>query len=128
MTQKVIWHPNMAPSLLLLYVITNEKNLKLKQIDRLLAASKIFPAETRSNNSGRYTCCYKYLEAYQHVLRKNSLLYMQQNDSVYQMILSIRLLFSNLYYKKSRVSPSVCRSVRLFVRQSVRPSHPSVIR
>ena len=33
----------MAPSFLLLYVITNEKTLKLSQIDWLLAASKIFP-------------------------------------------------------------------------------------
>ena len=32
-------------------------------IDRLVAASKIFPAETRSNNCGRYTCCYIYLSA-----------------------------------------------------------------
>ena len=42
----------MAPYFLLLYVITNEKTLKLTQIDRLLAASQIFPAETHSNNSG----------------------------------------------------------------------------
>ena len=48
----------MSPTFLLLYTITNEKTLKLTQIDRLQAASKIFPAETRSNNSGRYTCCY----------------------------------------------------------------------
>ena len=46
MTQKVIWHPNTAPSFFLLYVITNEKTLKLKQI-----ASKIFPAETRKNSA-----------------------------------------------------------------------------
>ena len=52
-TQKVIWHPNMSPTFLLLYAITNEKTLKLTQIDRMLAASKIIPAETRSNNSGR---------------------------------------------------------------------------
>ena len=45
----------MSPTFLLLYEITNEKTLKLTQIDRLLAASKIFPEETRSNNSGRYT-------------------------------------------------------------------------
>ena len=51
----------MAPTFLLLYAITNEKTLKLTQIDRLPAASKIFPAETRSNNSGRYTCCYIYV-------------------------------------------------------------------
>ena len=40
---------------LLLYVITNEKTLKLTQIDGLLAASKIFPTKTLSNNSDRYT-------------------------------------------------------------------------
>ena len=51
----------MASSFLVFYVITNEKTLKLTQIDRLLAASKINPAETCSNNSGRYTCCYIYL-------------------------------------------------------------------
>ena len=61
MTQKVIWHPNMAPSFLLLYIIANKKILKWTHIDRLLAAFKIFPTETRSNNSGRYTCCYIYL-------------------------------------------------------------------
>ena len=49
----------MAASFLLLYVITNEKTLKLKQIDRLLAASKIFPSETRLVVVG--TCCYIYL-------------------------------------------------------------------
>ena len=32
----------MAQSFLLLYIITNETTLKLTQIDRLLAASKIF--------------------------------------------------------------------------------------
>ena len=62
MTQKVIWHRNMAPSFLLLHVITNEKTLKLTQIDRLLAASNIFTAKKRSNISGRYTCCYIYLD------------------------------------------------------------------
>ena len=41
MTQKVILHPNMAPFFLLLQVITNE-TLKLKPIDWLLVASKIF--------------------------------------------------------------------------------------
>ena len=45
--KSVIWHPNMGKSFLLLYVITNENTLKLKQIDGLLAASKIFPTETR---------------------------------------------------------------------------------
>ena len=61
MTQKMIWHPNIAPSFLLLYVITDKKTLKLTKIDRLLAASKIFPAQTRSNNSGRYLLIYIYL-------------------------------------------------------------------
>ena len=42
----------MAPSFSLLYVIRNEITLKLTQIDRLLATSKIFLAEIRSNNSG----------------------------------------------------------------------------
>ena len=46
---------------LVLNAITNEKTLELTQIDRLLAASKVFPAETHSNNSCRYTCCYIYL-------------------------------------------------------------------
>ena len=40
MAQKVIWHPNMAPSFLLLHVITNEKSLKSTQIGRLLSASR----------------------------------------------------------------------------------------
>ena len=40
MAQKVIWHPNMAPSVLLLHVITNEKSLKFTQIGRLLSASR----------------------------------------------------------------------------------------
>ena len=54
-TQKVKQHPNKPPTFLLLYAITNEKTVKLMQIDRLLFASKTSPAETRSNNSGRYT-------------------------------------------------------------------------
>ena len=63
MAQKVIWHPNMAPSFLLLHIITNEKSLKFTQIGRLLRLPR-FPAETRSNNSGRYTCWYIYLDTY----------------------------------------------------------------
>ena len=43
MTQKVIWHPNVAPSFLLLHVITNEKTWKLKQIDRLPALPRFSP-------------------------------------------------------------------------------------
>ena len=43
MAQKVIWHPNMAPSFLLLQVITNEKSLKFTQIGRLLSASRASP-------------------------------------------------------------------------------------
>ena len=39
---------------LLLYAVTNEKTLKLTQIDRLLAASNIFPAETRYIYQGIY--------------------------------------------------------------------------
>ena len=54
-TQKVTLHPNKSPTLLLFYAITNEKTVKLMQVDRLLSASKTSPAETRSNNSGRYT-------------------------------------------------------------------------
>ena len=54
-TQKVKLHPNKPPTFLLLYAITNEKTVKLMQLDRLLFASRIFLAETRSNNSGRYT-------------------------------------------------------------------------
>ena len=42
----------MAPTFLLLYTITNEKTVKLTQIDRILAASRAFPAETYSNNYG----------------------------------------------------------------------------
>ena len=53
-TQKVTLHPNKSPKLSLLYAITNEKTVKLMQVDRLLSASKTYPAETRSNNSGRY--------------------------------------------------------------------------
>ena len=33
-------HPNMAPTFLLLYAITNEMTVKLTQIDRVLAALK----------------------------------------------------------------------------------------
>ena len=43
MTQKVIWYPNMAPYILLLHVITNEKTLKLKQIGRLPALPRFPP-------------------------------------------------------------------------------------
>ena len=39
----------MAPTFLLLYAITNDKTIKLMQINRLLSASKTSPAETRSN-------------------------------------------------------------------------------
>ena len=35
--------------------ITNEKSVKLMQIDRLLWTFTTSPADTRSNNSGRYT-------------------------------------------------------------------------
>ena len=51
-TQKVKLNPNKPPTFLLLYAITNEKTVKLTQIDRLLSASKTSPSETRSNNSG----------------------------------------------------------------------------
>ena len=54
-TQKVTLHSNKPTTFLLLYAITNEKSVKLMQIDRLLSASKTSPAETRSNNSGWYT-------------------------------------------------------------------------
>ena len=60
-TQKVTLHRNKPPSFLLLYVITNEKTVKLMQIDRLLPISKTSPAETRSNNSGRYNLSLIYL-------------------------------------------------------------------
>ena len=43
----------MAQTFLLLYAITDEKIVKLKQIDRKPATSKTYPAETRFNNSGR---------------------------------------------------------------------------
>ena len=43
MTQKVIRYPNMAPSFLLLHVITNEKTLKLKQVDWFLALPRFPP-------------------------------------------------------------------------------------
>ena len=43
MAQKVIWHPNMAPSFLLFHVITNQKSLKFTQIGRLLSASRASP-------------------------------------------------------------------------------------
>ena len=49
-------YPNMAPSFLLLHVITNEKSLKFTQIGIVAIRLPRFPAETRSNNSGRYTC------------------------------------------------------------------------
>ena len=48
----------MRPTFLLLYVITNEKTVKLMQIDSrsvAIRASETSPAEKRSNNSGRYT-------------------------------------------------------------------------
>ena len=45
----------MSPTFVLLYTIANEKTVKLTQIDRILASFETFPAETRSNNSGRYT-------------------------------------------------------------------------
>ena len=48
-------HSNKPPTFLLLYAITNETTVKFMQLDRLLSASKTSPAETRSNNSGRYT-------------------------------------------------------------------------
>ena len=44
----------MAPFLKLLYTITIEKTVKLMQIDSSLSASTTSPAETRSNNSGKY--------------------------------------------------------------------------
>ena len=50
--QEVTWHPNMPPTFLLLYATKIEKTVK---IDCLLSSSKTSPAETRSNNSGRYT-------------------------------------------------------------------------
>ena len=56
MTLKVTLHPNKSKKFLLLYAITNEKTVKLMQVDRLLFnLSKTAPAETRSNNSGSYT-------------------------------------------------------------------------
>ena len=55
LTQKVKLHPNKPPPFLLLCAITNEKTVKLMQRDRLLFASKTWPAETSSNNSRRYT-------------------------------------------------------------------------
>ena len=38
--KKVTLHPNKAPTFLLIYAITNEKTVKLMQVDRLLSASK----------------------------------------------------------------------------------------
>ena len=43
MTQKVIWHQNMVQYFLLLQVITNEKTLKLKQVNRLPALPRFSP-------------------------------------------------------------------------------------
>ena len=54
-TQKVKLHPNKPPTFLLLYAITDEKTVKLMQVDRVLSASKTSPAETCSYNSRRYT-------------------------------------------------------------------------
>ena len=45
----------MAQTFLLSYAITNENTVKMMQIDRMPTASKTLPADTRSNNSGRYT-------------------------------------------------------------------------
>ena len=39
-TQEVTWHLNIGPTFLL-YVITNEKIVKLMQIDRLLSTSRL---------------------------------------------------------------------------------------
>ena len=39
--QKVKLHPNRQPTFLLLYAITNEKTVKLMQVDRLLSAPKL---------------------------------------------------------------------------------------
>ena len=60
-TKKVTLHPNKPPTFLILYAITNEKTVKLMQVDRLLFASKTSPAETRSSNSGRYTLLKSHL-------------------------------------------------------------------
>ena len=62
---------------LLLYAITNEKTDKLTQIDWMLAASKTYLAETRSNNSGvgiipylvLYTLSRPTCSIYEHVMR-----------------------------------------------------------
>ena len=62
-THKIKLHANKPPTFLLLYVITNEKTVKLMQPDRLISASKTSPAETRSNNSGRYTLSLIYLDS-----------------------------------------------------------------
>ena len=57
----LVWDPiskitsELVTNDLLLYVITNEKTVKLIQLDRLLSASETSPSETRSNNSGWYT-------------------------------------------------------------------------
>ena len=45
----------MAHTFLLSSAITNEKTVKLMQIDTMPAASKTYLAEIRSNNSGWYT-------------------------------------------------------------------------
>ena len=42
-------------NIFLLNAITNKKTVKLMQIDRIRAASKIFPTDPLSYNSGRYT-------------------------------------------------------------------------
>ena len=42
-TQNVKLHPNKPPTFLLLYPITNEKPVKLMQLNRLLSASKTSP-------------------------------------------------------------------------------------
>ena len=64
MAQKVIWHPNMAPSFSLLH-ITNEMTLKLKQIDRLPALPRFSPQKHVPTTLvgipvDIYTCWYIY--------------------------------------------------------------------
>ena len=62
MTQKVIWHLNMAPSFLWLHIITNEKTLKFTQIGRLLSASRASPQKhVPTTLVGIHTCWYIYL-------------------------------------------------------------------
>ena len=51
---KVTLYPNKPPTFLILSAITNEKTIKLIQVDGLLFASKTSPTKTRSNNYGRY--------------------------------------------------------------------------